>query len=81
MDGSLGILYKVDGKPYLATRGSFVSDQAVAGTAMLHERYGDYEFEDGFTYLFEIIYPENRIVIDYKGMSDLSCVTSSSARH
>ncbi len=71
LDGSLGILYKLNGRPCLATRGSFVSDQAVTGTKILQERYGSYDFEGGKTYLFEIIYPENRIVVDYKGRSDV----------
>lgn len=71
MDGSLGILYKIDGKPYLATRGSFTSDQALMGTKILQTRYADFDFKDGYTYLFEIIYPENRIVVDYKGLVDI----------
>lgn len=62
-DGSLGIRYKTSGGYALATRGSFTSDQAIEGTKMLQEL--EYDFKDNLTYLFEIIYPENRIVIDY----------------
>lgn len=67
-DGSLGILYWIGDKPYLATRGSFVSDQAIKGTEMLQgfSQYFD-ELNRNYTYLFEIIYPENRIVVDYGG--------------
>jgi RNA ligase len=63
IDGSLGILYYIDGEARIATRGSFTSEQAIEGTAMLRE----YEFEHaaGETPLFEIIYPTNRIVVDY----------------
>ena len=32
LDGSLGILYYLNGKPWIATRGSFTSDQAVWAT-------------------------------------------------
>ena len=71
MDGSLGILYWLDGKPYLATRGSFVSDQALIGTKILHEKYNFERFNPEYTYLFEIIYPDNRIVVDYKGVKDI----------
>ncbi|MEA2640741.1 MAG: ligase [Chloroflexota bacterium] len=71
MDGSLGILYWVEGQPAIATRGSFVSEQARWATRHLRERYGGYPFERPLTYLFEIIYPENRIVVDYAGMADL----------
>ena len=67
MDGSLGILYWIDDKPLIATRGSFVSNQAGVATKMLHTTYSDTisKLDKGLTYLFEIIYPENRIVVDY----------------
>jgi len=66
LDGSLGILYWVNGKPFIATRGSFTSDQAIKGTNML-DKYNSYikNFNNKSTYLFEIIYPDNRIVVDY----------------
>lgn len=70
MDGSLGILYP---QPHnqtlaLATRGSFGSAQALKGTQMLwayFKEHGTDWIKQGYTYLFEIIYPENRIVVDY----------------
>lgn len=67
MDGSLGILYWVDSKPAIATRGSFTSEQAIVATELLHTKYADEikHLDPTKTYLFEIIYPENRIVIDY----------------
>ncbi|MEL6560119.1 MAG: T4 RnlA family RNA ligase [Bacteroidota bacterium] len=67
MDGSLGILYWIGGKPFIATRGSFVSEQSVIATKMLKTFYSESipKLEKGLTYLFEIIYPENRIVVDY----------------
>jgi T4 RnlA family RNA ligase len=71
-DGSLGILYWVGDKPFLATRGSFVSDQSQVGTEILQGYAGYFgELNRDYTYLFEIIYPENRIVVDYKGRRDL----------
>ena len=64
MDGSLGIFFWYEGNPVFASRGSFTSDQSKAGWEMLKEM--DYEnLKKGVTYLFEIIYPENRIVVDY----------------
>jgi T4 RnlA family RNA ligase len=73
MDGSLGISYKVDDKFYIATRGSFTSDQALRATDMLHNHYAHalQSMEDRYTYLFEIIYPENRIVLDYGDRKEL----------
>lgn len=69
-DGSLGILYRTpNGYPAIATRGSFSSEQAIKGTKMLHDSGMAWVFDEyidaGYTPLFEIIYPENRIVLDY----------------
>lgn len=71
MDGSLGILYWEGDKPALATRGSFISDQAIKGTEILHQKYEHLTFNPQYTYLFEIIYPQNRIVVDYGAMEDI----------
>jgi RNA ligase len=74
VDGSLGILYSTPGVENgwsIATRGSFTSEQAIQATRMLHERYPNYVPTDNTTQLFEIIYPENRIVLDYGGDSEL----------
>jgi putative RNA ligase len=72
MDGSLGIVYRgTDGKLAVATRGSFASEQAVHATRVLRERYPDFEPLDGYTELFEIVYPQNRIVLDYGAADDL----------
>lgn len=67
MDGSLGVSYKLDGEVFIASRGSFESPQAIEANKILHEKYLESldKFEDGKTYLFEIIYPSNRIVVDY----------------
>ena len=72
MDGSLGILYWIDDVPYLATRGSFKSRQALHGTEILHTKYKDMwnRFDKSKTYLFEIIYPEDKHCIDYHGEID-----------
>lgn len=72
MDGSLGIAYTLtDGLPMIATRGSFTSEQAAVASLMLHKKYPDWRPDPELTYLFEIIYPDNRIVVDYGGMEDL----------
>lgn len=69
IDGSLGILYRLDGGHFIATRGSFTSEQAAEGTAMLREQ--EIEAAPGVTPLFEIVYPANRIVVDYGGRREL----------
>ena len=70
-DGSLGIIYP-DGDGYaVATRGSFASDQARHATEVLRARYAGFVPPAGRTVLVEIIYPGNRIVVDYGPMDDL----------
>jgi RNA ligase len=64
MDGSLGILFNYKGEWVLATRGSFTSDQAVKGFEML-QKYDYQKLHKDYTYLFEIIYDDNRIVVKY----------------
>lgn len=73
MDGSLGILFCYENEWIFASRGSFESDQAVWGTNTLNEWFdGDLHWlDDSSTYVFEIIYPENRIVVDYGDTKDL----------
>jgi hypothetical protein len=71
MDGSLGIIYHWDGMPHIATRGSFESEQAIRATEIFHAKYGHLHLDPAVTYLVEIIYPENRIVVDYAGLEDL----------
>lgn len=53
------------GEWYMATRGSFTSEQAIKGMEIAKREGLDKKCVPGFTYLFEIIYPENRIVVDY----------------
>ncbi len=73
MDGSLGILYWLDGEAFIATRGSFISEQSQRATQMLHIQYAQAisKLDTSLTYLFEIIYPQNRIVVDYGGREEL----------
>lgn len=71
LDGSLGIFFYYKGEPVFASRGSFTSEQAVKGRELLEKygwKFGTYE---GYTYLFEIVYPANRIVVDYGEMEEL----------
>ena len=79
LDGSLGISYYVNEDLYgIATTASFVSEQALHATALLKNKYKlsflptfkEY-CKAGETFLFEIIYPENRIVVDYGKEDDI----------
>ncbi len=64
MDGSLGIGYPLDGVWRVATRGAFTSEQAVWASAWLAERPACV-WPEGWTPLFEIVYPENQVVVRY----------------
>jgi len=66
MDGSLGIIYFVNGgEPRVATRGNFDSKQAEYAMKMLREKYSHVQFNPTITYLVEIIYPKKQMVVDY----------------
>lgn len=71
IDGSLGIVYHINNIPYIATRGSFTSDQAIEGTKILREKYNNVKFNQNYTYCFEIIFPQNMIVVRYGDKRDL----------
>lgn len=69
IDGSLAILYKIEGVQYIATRGSFTSEQSIEATKMLREQ--ELVAAREVTPLFEVIYPTNRIVVDYGNRREL----------
>lgn len=73
LDGSLGILFPVDDFRWaIATRGSFTSDQAIHASLKLQGYLANGFVPDrNLTYLFEIVYPANRIVLDYGDWDDL----------
>jgi hypothetical protein len=55
---------KTKGEWIFASRGSFTSEQAIKGLEIL-KKYNLNPLSKGYTYLFEIIYPSNRIVVNY----------------
>jgi len=79
LDGSLGIAYKrpSDGRIAWATRGSFTSDQAIWATEWWGQQRRSHVVDvDDVTLLAEIIYPANRIVVDYGGQSGLTLLAA-----
>jgi len=74
LDGSMGIIFKYKDEVIISTRGSFVSDQAIYGNMLLTQKYKNTlsKIEYNKTYLTEIIYPENRIVINYGNEKSLT---------
>lgn len=69
VDGSLGIgwIHPDTGVFTISTKGGFTSAQANYANEVLLPRYMELGFEPvgGLTYMFEIVYPDNRIVVDY----------------
>jgi RNA ligase len=72
LDGSLAVAYRHDGEVRFASRGSFTSEQARRAQQLWDERVaGGSRLRDDWTYLCEVVYPENRVVVDYQGVQDL----------
>lgn len=68
MDGWFGSLWHYENQYGIASRGSFTSPGASFGTDKLGKliKYGAIEeFPKGYTPIFEIIFKEGRIVVDY----------------
>jgi len=81
LDGSLAIIYWYEGKWRAASKGSFISDQAVWAQNRIDEKFGTpsienlhtewYKLDPFLTYCAELIYPTNRIVVDYGNREDI----------
>ncbi len=78
LDGSLILVFFHDNEWIVASRGSFTSNQALHARQLLNNYFEgtEYKLNKDVTYTFEVIYPENRIVIDYKGRNELVFLTA-----
>ena len=74
VDGSLLIATRWRGTLVCATRGSFTSPQSQVGRTLTVPHSA--RLDEGVTYLFEVIYPQNRIVLDYGTDSKLVLLTA-----
>jgi hypothetical protein len=77
MDGSLIIMFYYEPRMewIIASRGSFISEQMMEAEKMFDRSVRD-AMSEHLTYLFEIIYPENRIVVDYGKRRELVLLTA-----
>lgn len=57
--------------PYVSSRGSFDSEGARWATKWIQERYTSKDFKPEYTYVFEIVCPLTRIVVDYGDREEL----------
>lgn len=72
LDGSLGISYNTPNGINISTAGGFQSEQGKWATEYYKETYeGRWTPKSNLTYMWEIIYPENRIVVNYGDKKDL----------
>jgi hypothetical protein len=80
MDGSLGIIFEYKGDTHVCTRGSFTSEQSVKAAQMLTDVY--FQLIPGTTILCEILYPENRIVVnyDFEGLIYLTTIDNATGQ-
>lgn len=72
LDGSL--IQVANDKQYglvVTSKGSFQSSQAEWARQIIAEKYTTEDFVLGKTYIFELIHPENRIVLDYGATREL----------
>ncbi|WP_030194198.1 RNA ligase [Streptomyces sp. NRRL S-87] len=70
LDGSLAVVFHYADRWRVASKGSFVSEQARWAQRRL-DGADTSALVPGVTYLAEILYPENRIVVDYGQRRDL----------
>jgi RNA ligase len=71
MDGSLIIGFVYNGEFHTATRGSFTSEQSIDARKIIDEMKVSDIFKEGYSYLFEYIAPNNRIVVNYGDWREL----------
>ncbi|WP_293955979.1 MULTISPECIES: RNA ligase [unclassified Sphingobacterium] len=73
LDGTMGILYWIAEEPFIATQRSFSSMKALRGTEIIQKKYRDAckRLDRKYTYVFEIIYPENSLIVDYGSTEDI----------
>jgi RNA ligase len=82
LDGSLGVVCSFEGQRIVATRGRFDSAQALWLAAWFDREHPDFTPASGLTWMFEIVYPANRLVVDYGDAADafLLAVLDTAAR-
>ncbi len=66
-DGSAIIVTNVKGNVIINTNGEFSNIQVELATKMFKEKYAYFysHIPEGYTFIFELIHPDNRIVLDY----------------
>lgn len=71
VDGSLITVFNYNGEWVVSSRGSFTSEQAVAAQKLFNGLKNIDSLETAATYLFELVAPWNRIVVNYGDVEEL----------
>jgi len=71
MDGSLIVMFFFRGEPHFCTKGNFSSPQAAKADEIFKSKYRGAMIDEEYTYCFEVIYPDNKIVVDYESVEDI----------
>ena len=71
LDGSCIEVFYYNDTLIVCTLGSFQSEQAKIAEEMIRVKYGIDLFQKGYTYLFELIVPQNKIVLSYGDKQEL----------
>ncbi len=79
LDGWLGVLYRHDGKFKVSSRGSFHSIGAVWATDFI-QKHDLSSLPDEVTLVFEMITPDQKIILDYGGQSSLVILAAFNRR-
>ena len=64
-DGSLGIAFTWNGEVMVTTRRRMDSQQAIWAKQWIKDHCNLTKFQPGYTYLFEIIYQDNTVIVNY----------------
>ena len=71
VDGSCVNLWHYDGEWHTSTLGSFESEQAYIAQAIIKAKFDLSKLLHYCTYVFEVVYPKNRIVMNYGKTKDV----------
>jgi len=76
LDGSYIQVFTYNGEMVISSRGSFTSDQVSMTEEVIEETWGKLERElilrrSNINFIFELIHPQNRIVVDYNNKKKL----------
>ena len=73
LDGTMGVLYWINDIPHIATQRSFSGLKAAKGSEIIQKKYYKeaLKLNREYSYIFEVMYPETSLVVDYGNVEDV----------